>query len=62
MRAGHKSFFWSALWSSDAPRGAFARGGESKFPLSLTLVTAAILLMIGVFAVVSMVFHIGPFG
>ena len=36
--------------------------GESKFPPSLTLVTAVILLLIGVFAIVSMVFQVGPFG
>lgn len=36
--------------------------GESKFPLSLTLVTACILLLIGFFAILSMVFQIGPFG
>lgn len=35
--------------------------GESKFPLSLTLATAMILLLIGIGAVVSMVFHVGPF-
>jgi len=36
--------------------------GESKFPPSMTLITALILLLIGVFAVVSMVFRVGPFG
>jgi putative membrane protein len=36
--------------------------GESKFPLSLTLVTALILLLIGIFAIISMVFQVGPFG
>ena len=36
--------------------------GESKFPPSLTLITAIILLLIGVFAIVSMVFRVGPFG
>lgn len=36
--------------------------GQSKFPVSLTLLTALILLLIGVFAIVSMVFSIGPFG
>jgi putative membrane protein len=36
--------------------------GESKFPLSLTLVTAFILLLIGIFAILSMVFQVGPFG
>jgi putative membrane protein len=36
--------------------------GESPFPPSLTLITAAILLVIGMAAIVSMVFHVGPFG
>lgn len=36
--------------------------GESKFPVSLTLLTAVILLLIGITAIVSMVFNVGPFG
>ena len=36
--------------------------GESSFPVSLTLLTAVALLVIGVCAIVSMVFHVGPFG
>lgn len=47
-------------------RAAMAADGlihaESKFPLSLTLMTAVILLLIGVAAIVSMVFQVGPFG
>jgi putative membrane protein len=35
---------------------------ESLFPPSLTLITAILLLFIGIAAIVSMVFHIGPFG
>jgi putative membrane protein len=35
--------------------------GESKFPPSLTLITAVILLLIGVAAILSMVFKIGRF-
>ena len=35
--------------------------GESRFPPSLTLITAVLLLVIGVVAIVSMVFQIGPF-
>ena len=34
---------------------------ESVFPLSLTLMTALLLLVIGLFAIASMVFGIGPF-
>jgi len=36
--------------------------GESRFPLSLTLITALILLVIGVVAIVSIAFRVGPFG
>jgi len=35
---------------------------ESQFPLSLTLMVAVLLLGIGVLAIVSMVFGVGPFG
>jgi putative membrane protein len=35
--------------------------GESSFPVSLTLITALILLIIGVGAILSMAFHVGPF-
>lgn len=36
--------------------------GKSQFPMSLTLVTALVLLLIGIAAIVSMLFKIGPFG
>ena len=36
--------------------------GESKFPPSMTLVTAVVLLLIGIVVIVSLIFHIGPFG
>lgn len=36
--------------------------GESDFPPSMTLITAVILLVIGLVAIVSMTFHIWPFG
>jgi putative membrane protein len=36
--------------------------GESRFPPSLTLIIALILLLIGIAAIVSMLFHVGPFG
>jgi putative membrane protein len=35
---------------------------ESRFPPSLTLITAFLLLLIGIAAIVSMVFRVGPFG
>ena len=36
--------------------------GQSHFPVSPTLVVAIILLVIGIFAILCMVFHVGPFG
>jgi putative membrane protein len=35
--------------------------GESTFPVSLTLITALILLVIGIAAILSMAFQVGPF-
>jgi len=35
---------------------------ESQFPISLTLMVAILLLAIGVLAIVSMVYDVGPFG
>jgi len=36
--------------------------GETVFPVSLTLITAFLLLIVGVAAMVSMEFQVGPFG
>jgi putative membrane protein len=36
--------------------------GESRFPVSLTLITASVLLLVGIAAIVSMIFSAGPFG
>ena len=35
---------------------------ESTFPPSMTLITAVVLLLIGIVVIVSLIFHIGPFG
>jgi putative membrane protein len=35
--------------------------GETVFPVSFTLITALILLLIGLLAIMSLVFHVGPF-
>jgi putative membrane protein len=36
--------------------------GQSSFPVSLTLITAIVLLFVGVAAISSMLFQVGPFG
>ena len=35
--------------------------GEGRFPVSMTLIVAALLLLVGLLAIVSMVFNVGPF-
>ena len=48
-----------------AERGAMKAAGlihgESRFPPSFTLITAILLLLVGVVVGISMVFRIGPF-
>jgi len=34
---------------------------ESQFPVSMTLIVAVLLLLVGVLAIVSMLFSVGPF-
>ena len=46
----------------DAMTAAGLIHGESQFPVSLTLITAMLLLLIGIAAIISMVFNVGPFG
>ena len=36
--------------------------GETVFPVSLTLITALLLLAVGLAAIISMEFQVGPFG
>ena len=58
--------FFQRLARPSAPAGVDARGwmihGETAFPVSLTLVTALLLLAIGVAAIASMQFDVGLFG
>lgn len=36
--------------------------GQSRFPVSFTMIIAVLLLLVGLFAIASMAFDIGPFG
>jgi putative membrane protein len=57
----HIQFMWHLREERKAMMSAGLVHGESKFPPSLTLMTAAMLLFIGIAAIVSMVFQVGPF-
>lgn len=59
--AYHINFMQGLRAERDAMTQAGLIHGESHFPVSLTLITAVILLLIGVMAIVSMVFQVGPF-
>lgn len=58
----HIQFMLGLRQERDEMKEAGLIHGESRFPPSLTLFTAVVLLLIGVFAILSMVFQIGPFG
>jgi putative membrane protein len=58
----HVQFMLGLRHEREAMRQAGLVHAESHFPVSLTLITATILLFIGVAAIVSMIFQVGPFG
>jgi inner membrane protein YidH len=60
--AYHVHFMMGLRKTRDEMTEAGLIHGESTFPVSLTLITAIVLLAIGVAAIVSMMFHVGPFG
>jgi putative membrane protein len=57
----HLQFMYGLREERKAMTAAGLIHGESRFPPSLTLMTAVILLVIGIAAIVSMLFQIGPF-
>jgi putative membrane protein len=57
----HVAFMLGLRAERDSMRRAGLIHGESRFPVSLTLVTAILLLLIGCLAILSMVYGIGPF-
>ena len=58
----HVQFMAGLRHERAAMKAAGLVHGESHFPVSLTLITAVVLLAIGVAAIVSMIFQVGPFG
>ncbi|WP_409560886.1 YidH family protein [Hyphomicrobium sp. MC8b] len=58
----HVQFMLGLRQEREMMREAGLVHGESRFPPSFTLITAIVLLLIGIFAIVSMLFQIGPFG
>jgi putative membrane protein len=58
----HVLFMVGLRHERSALRAAGLVHAESHFPVSLTLLTAVALLLIGVFLIVSMAYHVGPFG
>jgi putative membrane protein len=60
--AYHLQFMYGLRHEREAMTEAGLIHGKSHFPVSLTLITALILLLVGFAAIVSMIFRIGPFG
>jgi putative membrane protein len=57
----HVQFMVGLRHERIALRDAGLIHAQSHFPVSLTLITAAVLLFVGIAAIVSMLFQIGPF-
>jgi putative membrane protein len=57
----HIQFMIGLRRERDDMREAGLIHGDSGYPVSFTLVTAVVLLVIGLIAIFSMVFHVGPF-
>ena len=57
----HLQFMFGLRRTRDRMAGAGLIHGESVYPVSLTLLTALVLLFIGLVAIVSMMFNVGPF-
>ncbi len=60
--AYHVQFMYGLREERKTMKAAGLVHAESKFPPSMTLITALVLLMIGIVVIVSLIFHIGPFG
>ena len=58
----HVQFMLGLRHEREAMKAAGLVHAESHFPPSFTLITAIVLLLIGIVAIVSMVFEAGPFG
>lgn len=57
----HVQFMVGLRQERRAMREAGLVHGDSRYPVSFTLVTAVILLLIGLVAIASMIFNVGPF-
>jgi putative membrane protein len=58
----HCWFMWGLRAERHQMRADGLIHGESHFPVSLTLIVAVLLLFVGIAAIVSMLFRVGPFG
>jgi len=58
----HCRFMWELRAERNAMRLEGMVHGDSAFPASLTLVTATLLLLLGLVAIAGMAFRSGPFG
>ena len=58
----HGSFMRGLRHLRDDMRGEGLIHGESNFPISMTWITAILLLFIGISAIYSLVYRVGPFG
>ena len=58
----HVQFLTELRHTRDEMTEAGLIHGQSRFPVSFTMIIAVLLLLVGIAAIVSMVFDVGPFG
>ncbi len=58
----HVQFMWGLRQERIAMRQAGMIHGQSRFPVSFTLVVAVLMLILGLLALTNLTFHTGPFG
>jgi putative membrane protein len=58
----HVNFMWGLRIERKRMTANGLVHGESGYPVSLTLIVACLLFLVGLLAAVSMIFDVGPFG
>ena len=60
--AYHAQFMYQLRAERRSMKSATLIHADSGFPISFTLLTAVALLALGILAIISLVFRVGPFG
>ena len=57
----HGAFMWALRAQREEMKAEGLIYGESQFPVSMTLIVALLLFLVGALAIASIIFKLGPF-